>query len=212
MITFKYEKIFPAALAGHTDTLRTVMRVFRRAKADVKYSAGYNPHMLLSFSPALAVGTESLCEYVAADMEWQEDIVSRLNAVCPPGLRFVKAFRADGKLSSKITSAKYLVTGENIGELSEGLCKDFVITYDDGKKQVTKEVGGKIYSAEKLGVDCFTITLACGNDNLRCDRVVRQLLTNAGIDADYSVKKIESYVDGVPADQYLSSIETKQPD
>ena len=77
MVVFKFQKTSTSALAAHVDTLRAVTYVFRRANLPVEYSHGFNPHMELGFSAPLALGVESLCEYVSAKMPFEEGLVPR---------------------------------------------------------------------------------------------------------------------------------------
>ena len=53
---------------GHLDFGRAIERALRRAKLPVAYSVGFNPHMRLSFGPALGVGIASEAEYVDVEM------------------------------------------------------------------------------------------------------------------------------------------------
>ena len=67
MITLKYRKSGNAVFISHIDTLRGMVRAIRRAEINMAYSKGFNPHMLLFFSPPLALGVNSEAEYVTAD-------------------------------------------------------------------------------------------------------------------------------------------------
>ena len=53
---------------GHLDFGRAIERALRRAKLPVAYSVGFNPHMKLSFGPALSVGVASDSEYVDVEL------------------------------------------------------------------------------------------------------------------------------------------------
>jgi len=68
VIVVKFERKFPASLISHVDLINVINRTLRRAGFDVAYSEGFNPHMLLFFSPPLPVGCESGCEYVTAQI------------------------------------------------------------------------------------------------------------------------------------------------
>ncbi|MHC1786683.1 MAG: TIGR03936 family radical SAM-associated protein [Christensenellales bacterium] len=47
---------------GHLDVMRAMQRALRRSGLPVKYSQGFNPHILLSFAAPLSVGVEGLRE------------------------------------------------------------------------------------------------------------------------------------------------------
>ena len=59
-----FRKMGAMKYLSHLDLLRTMTRALRRAGISLKYSQGFNPRPLISFSPALAVGIESREEYV----------------------------------------------------------------------------------------------------------------------------------------------------
>ena len=79
---------------GHLDFGRAVERALRRAKLPVAYSEGFNPHMKLSFGPALGVGIASDAEYIDIELASPvntDEFKSWLSPQLPPGLAFVDA-------------------------------------------------------------------------------------------------------------------------
>jgi radical SAM-linked protein len=78
------------AFISHLDTMRLIIRVFRRAEIEMIYSKGFHPKPILTFAPALGLGiaaTSELCDVrVAFDGE-AEELQRRLAAVAPEGLR-----------------------------------------------------------------------------------------------------------------------------
>ena len=110
---------------GHLDFGRAIERALRRAKLPVAYSVGFNPHMRLSFGPALGVGIASEAEYV--DVEMTESIEAavfsqRLSEKLPPDLALVAAqsVKSNASLAAELNLAAYRVvvatqpTTENI--------------------------------------------------------------------------------------------------
>jgi len=206
-MVIKYEKTNPAALAGHTDTLRSMIGIFRRAKIPVEYSQGFNPHMEIYFSPALACGIESQCEYLTVKAPFDENVTEKLNAVAQKGFRFIRAFDVSANLSALVTSAKYVVSGNGLGKRCDELTADeYVISYDEKGQVVTKDVASKIFSVEKIDDDSFFVTLACGNNNLRCDRLAAFLQNKYDPDGDYATTKCEMFVGEDTVDKYLSKL------
>lgn len=59
MLVIRYSKRDGAEFISHLDTLRHLQKIFIRGKIPVKYSQGYNPHMLLYMSAPLGVGIKS---------------------------------------------------------------------------------------------------------------------------------------------------------
>lgn len=116
--SFRYRGAFSKTgrmkFLSHLDLMRSLSRAFRRAGVSLRYSQGFNPRPVMSFSPALAVGIESREEFVdfTAGVALDPSCVERLNAVLPVGLRFTRlvplADDAPG-LSRGITAATYAV-------------------------------------------------------------------------------------------------------
>lgn len=111
---------------GHLDFGRAIERALRRAKLPVAYSEGFNPHMKLSFGPALGVGIASESEYVDVEMSETTDIMNfsrRLEEKLPPGLALVEArsVSSNTSLAAELNLAKYqvrvagLVSPEQVG-------------------------------------------------------------------------------------------------
>lgn len=206
MVILKFEKTSTSALAAHVDTLRAVTYVFRRAQIPVEYSHGFNPHMELGFSSPLALGVESLCEYVSAKTEFCEDILTRLNAACPKGLKFVKAFNKTANLAAVINRACYKAEAMGIGNVVEEILdKNYQISYFERGQLVEKDVSSRIFNAERVNENCALFTLAVGNDNLRPDRLVCHLMNKHNLTGDYKITKIQSFVGDVPTDEYLEN-------
>lgn len=76
-----YSKVGSISLISNLDLQKVVARFFKRAKMDVLYSEGFNPHPLISFGSALTLGISSLSEYfdVRVPYHWNDlDAVLKL--------------------------------------------------------------------------------------------------------------------------------------
>lgn len=210
MIILKFEKTSTAALVSHVDNLRAVTYIFRRAGLDAEYSQGFNPHMELGFSSPIALGVESLAEYVSVKTEYSDDLLERLNAVSPSGIRFTKIFNADVNLASTLNRAIYKVEAEGVGELiDEIVATVYEISYQEKGQWITKDVSSRIFSAEKIDKNTALVTLAIGNDNLRPDRLVTHLMRTHNLTGDYRITKLQAFVNETSADEYLISLQNK---
>lgn len=209
MIVLKFEKISTAALVSHIDNLRAVTYALRRADIDVEYSQGFNPHMELGFSSPLALGVESIAEYVSLKTDYSSDILDRINAVSPVGISFTRIFDvADVNLASVINRAEYTIYAEGIGSVIEEILQpNYAISYEDKGNTVTKDVSSRIFSAVALDEDTACVTLATGNDNLRPDRLAKHLMDKHNLVGDYSIVKVKAFVDDVDADEYLEKLQ-----
>ena len=97
---------------GHLDFGRSLERALRRAKLPVALSEGFNPHMKISFGPALGVGVASRAEYVDVELSAPVDVSefgARLTAQLPPGLTFVAArsIQSSASLAAALNVADY---------------------------------------------------------------------------------------------------------
>lgn len=208
MVIFKFTKTKQSALAAHVDTLRAVTYLFRRANVTGEYSQGYNPHMELTFSPPLSLGTESLCEYVGVNAPCDQSTLERLNALCPVGMTFVgmSVLSQNVNLASLVTSAEYVVTASGIGNvIGEITAPNYTITFTDKNGEQTKDVSSRIFSAEKIDENTAKVVLATGNDNLRPDRLMKFLCDKYNL-GDYTACKTLAFANGQNVDSVLKIV------
>lgn len=97
---------------SHLDYAQAVERMIRRAEIKMAYSEGFNPHMKISFSSALALGITAAVEYV--DMDILEDvpvenIIDRLKRVAPPGLEPLDGRDMPDKVKKLMAICNYAV-------------------------------------------------------------------------------------------------------
>ena len=136
-----------------------------------------------------------------------KDLLDRLNAVCPTGIRFTAIFNAQVNIAAAFNRATYRVTAQGIGDIiSEILNPMYSISYQEKGEWVEKNVSGRIFSAERIDGDTALVTLAIGNDNVRADRLVTHLMREHNLTGDYRIIKLAAYVNDTPADEYLSAI------
>ena len=117
-----YQKKGELKYISHLDLMRTISRGFRRAEIPLCFTRGFHPLPLISFGPALAVGTESEEEFLDfISPQWMEpsQLIDKLNRNLPPGLRFLKAVALKSKplpLSQVINMAHYSVLLNKVPE------------------------------------------------------------------------------------------------
>ncbi len=79
---------------GHRDLLRTMDRLFRRARLSLELTQGFHPKTKISYLAALPLGyggEDELVELVLEDSMDTEELLSRLNACSVDGLVFSQA-------------------------------------------------------------------------------------------------------------------------
>ncbi|MEG1710465.1 MAG: TIGR03936 family radical SAM-associated protein [Clostridia bacterium] len=213
MLTIKYSKHFPSSMVSHIDMLRVMNRIFRRADIEVDYSKGFNPHMLIFFSPALSLGAESCTEFVSLAVEKMRDLsVDEINKFCPNGIVCIKTYitEKNPNLAAEIKWAKYTINANGIGKIDiDSILKrnKYEISYLEKGEQTTKDIRSYIKSIERIDDDCITATLACGNLNLKADRFACGIMNNANIEqSEIAIKKTEMYTDTMTADEFLNQL------
>ncbi len=114
----KYSKIGEIAFISHLDLLRIFIRALRRESIRLNYSQGFHPHPKLSFSPALGIGVESLCELVDIDIAEEispKEFAVRLNDSLPSGLEITECtvIQKLGGMSRLSTHSEYEISLQN---------------------------------------------------------------------------------------------------
>ncbi len=94
-VRVRFSKTGQAKYISHLDINRVFSRALVRAKINLWFTEGFNPHPYMSFSLPLSLGVESLCESVdirIMDAITNSEIKDRLNAVLPSGIRVVDVY------------------------------------------------------------------------------------------------------------------------
>ncbi len=89
-----HEKLGAAAWISQLELQAVLDRALRRAGIPMAFSQGFHPLPLMSFGRALPVGLESRCEWFSLTLRRpmaQADLLRRLGACLPAGLRLYKA-------------------------------------------------------------------------------------------------------------------------
>ena len=92
----RFAKRGRGAFVSHLDTMRMLIRAFRRARIEMIYSKGFHPKPQLTFAPALGLGVAALGELCDVRIDFDgsaETLVTRLRAASPEGLVIVDARR-----------------------------------------------------------------------------------------------------------------------
>lgn len=94
-IRIRFSKTGQAKYISHLDTNRVFSRALARAKINLWFTEGFNPHPYMSFSLPLSLGVESLCENVdirILDDISNEEIKNKLNDALPVGIRVISVY------------------------------------------------------------------------------------------------------------------------
>ena len=206
LIRVKYKKEDEMIFISHLDLQRLLQRAFRRAKINLSYSEGFNPHPKMSYGNALALGVESQGEYV--DIEIEDDIevkefLERINEQLPDGIKFVKGQEIDPKtpsLSSIIVYGEYIFNIDLEVPLSKEFVKSRVLNFVKSKeiiitkknkkgKLVENDIRPFIKTFDLVSLDdnrvTFVSTIATGSKaNLNINILIPQILDMLNLDMD----------------------------
>lgn len=206
LIRVKYKKEDEMIFISHLDLQRLLQRAFRRAKINLSYSEGFNPHPKMSYGNALALGVESQGEYV--DIEIEDDIqvkefLERINEQLPEGIKFTKGKEIDPKtpsLSSVIVYGEYIFNIDLETPLSKEFVKSRVLNFIKSKeiivtkknkkgKNVQVDIRPLIKNFDLVSLDdkriTFVSTIATGSKaNLNINILIPQILNMLNLEID----------------------------
>jgi radical SAM family uncharacterized protein/radical SAM-linked protein len=133
-----YSKSGWARFLSHLDLANHLQRALRRAGIELAFSQGFHPKMLLSYGPALPLGTEGKAECLEFKSTYRFDeqkFVQRLNRYAGSGIRFFwlrNLTESDPSLSERIRGMIYSVDLRN-ADVRQAL---------DTRKREKKRAGG----------------------------------------------------------------------
>ena len=206
LIRVKYKKEDEMIFISHLDLQRLLQRAFRRAKINLSYSEGFNPHPKMSYGNALALGVESQGEYV--DIEIEDDIevdefLERINNQLPEGIKFIKGQEIDPKtpsLSSVIVYGEYIFNIDLDTPLSKEFVKSRVLNFVKSEEIIVTKTNKKgrkvevdirplIKNFDLVSLDdkkvTFESTIATGSKaNLNINILIPQILNMIDLEID----------------------------
>lgn len=213
-VRIKFKKDGSLRFIGHLDVMRFFQKVMRRAQIPIAFTAGYNPHMIMSFASPLGIGLTSEGEYF--DMELAGHIssaeaVRRMNAVTAEGIEVIsfRQISEEKKMTGMAiaSAADYLVgckCRENgalftqkmiIGFLGQ---QEIVVTKQTKRSEQEADIRPLIYQME-LTKEGIYLQLAAGSaQNLKPELVISALCRFAGIDEAsmaWTRRRLEMYAD-----------------
>ena len=218
MITLKYFKKDESVYLSHIDLQRHLIRSFKRAQFDVKYSSGFNPHMLVKLGVPLPLGINSSAEYVTVDCNVDPDVfLECYNQVCVPGLKGIKAFLTEKNpnLAAKVLYADYSIRanpGDKASEINDLVNKSEAIVDYPTRKDPE---GKRDIAPDLIAIKAFpdSINVCISALKLRADVLSETFAREYGIETDATeIWRYEQYVrEGYlkTVDEYLASISIK---
>lgn len=102
ILRVKFTKENYLKFISHLDLMRLFQRAFRRGHIPIEYSKGFNPQPKFSIANPLALGIESIEEYMDIDLNNKmpiEDFIDIMNKELPDGIRVLDAKYIEDKKS-----------------------------------------------------------------------------------------------------------------
>ena len=205
-----FSKTGRARYISHLDLNRAMIRALRRAKLPIWYTEGFNRHPSVTFASPLSLGYEGLHETMDLRLEKEmpvEELVSRLNAVLPEGLRVLCAAAAVRK-PGEIASARYELTFDCPACAVRALLeRDSLPVEKRTKKKTMKTVDLKpalaasAWDLREEGEGCrLELTLPCGTESLNPGLLIEALKAVPGMGGTgCRVRRLEIFTsDGEP--------------
>lgn len=215
-VRIKFKKYGPLRFIGHLDVMRFFQKVMRRAQIPIAFTAGYNPHMIMSFASPLGIGLTSEGEYFDIELAGpvsSAQAVARMNAVCVEGIEVVsfRQIAEEKKMTgmSIVAAADYLLgfhtpkdadAFERFKVLIPAFLQqtEIVILKQTKRSEQEMNIRPLIYrmEAQEHGI---ALQLAAGSaQNLKPELVMSAFCRFAGIEEDqitYSRHRLEMYAD-----------------
>lgn len=213
-LRIKYEKTGVLRFIGHLDIMRLFQKAIRRAKLDVAYSKGFSPHQIISFAAPMPLGMTSEGEYFDGEFNSvtsAEDMMNRLNAVLPDGVKVHDIVLLDDKAkpSMAIVSASdyYIYKNEECENDTLDILNQSIdlmmskpaveIIKKTKSKEELSDIKPLIYDIKPYKEGIYMLLASGSKDNLKPELVIEALCKEAGVfynRYDYMIHRIETYM------------------
>ena len=184
----KFTKLGMAKFISHLDLLRTFTRSVTRSGLPVKYSNGFNPHQIITFSLPLSVGVTSESEYVDIDFDdcaTNEEIKDKLGKALPPDMKVLSVGLPEIS-ANDICAAEYVIefcdvsfTEENLKAFFDEKDLPVIKKTKKGEKEVNLKEFIKAYEIIEITEKSAKIKIvlsAGGSENIKPSVFTAKLL------------------------------------
>lgn len=212
-VRLRFSKTGALVYIGHLDVMRYFQKLFRRADIPVKYSEGFSPHQILSFTPPLPLGMESFGEY--ADVELidaisSEDALKSLAAASVPEIQISSFKQLPEKCENAMASvkaARYTVKAcmnDAQKRINDFLSKEEALVIKRSKKsEKTINLRPLVYElcVDPANNDIEMLISSGSTDNIKPELVMSALFgeqADTFAEKDLIIKRLDQYtvVDG----------------
>ena len=196
----RFSKTGRMRFLSHHDLMRLFERALRRTGLPLRMTEGYNPHPLISFPTALALGIESMDEVVEFELSrWTSprQIETLLAAQLPEGVAVASAEAFDRKARSYVDFVEYEASCEGQAEGLPERIREFM-----GRKEVriervsdkgskTVEIRQYVLAADCEGDRVFLRIRVTDQGTARAEEVLRAI----GLRVEPAVRVRKTYTE-----------------
>ena len=199
----KFSKTGNLKFIGHLDVMRYFQKLIRRAGLDVKYTQGFHPHQIMSFTSPLSVGIESVGEYFdietnsKIDPEYADKVLNEHTVDDIKVIKYIELPDDAKKSMALLAGADYLV------EMSfdDKLIDDFInqdkieVLKKTKKSEKIVDIKPLIYKIENRDGKLFMQLAHGSKDNLKPGLVLDAICQFAKLEKPEFVKitRLEMY-------------------
>ncbi len=176
---------------SHLDLMKAVQKILKRTGYPLKYSEGFNPHMVLTIANPLPLGIVGKQEFMEFELKTDSisfgELKEKLRAACPEGIVPVEIYTQNLKNFNLTTNADYEIeirTGEG-EKIKEFLDKESIPVekFSKGKTKIIdlKELLYHWDTAPTEDGIRLHINCACGNEKNLNPMLLKKAMQEAGI-------------------------------
>ncbi len=190
-IRAEYEKREQLKYISHLELMNTFRKTFRRAEIPVRYSQGYNPHIIFSMSQPLPVGVIGFHEYFDLELKVKKSlglIKDQINKSLPSGLKIIDGVFIDKKEKSLQAVVNTAIYSYEMSFSSEAVEQETILNdfLNEKKIEITRfrrnkenrmiDLATMIYNGRVLKDNIWEFTISTGSSgNVRPQEVIRAL-------------------------------------
>ena len=179
---------------GHLDLMRAMQRALRRSGLPLRYSQGFNPHILLNFAAPLSVGMPGKKEIMEVPLEKEistQEFLEKLSAALPVDLPCLLAIPHDDRHAApmaQLTAAVYEAKMENVPDGLAEAVEKFLAQKEIPAIRKTKsgmkpcDIRPMIYGLNVQGNKLQMLLALCEKATCKPDLLLSSLFSFAGVE------------------------------
>lgn len=176
---------------SHLDLMKAMQKILKRTGYPLKYSEGFNPHMVLSIANPLPLGIVGKQEFMEFELKTDSisfgELKEKLRLACPEGIVPIEIYTQNLKNFNLTTNADYeiIIRSDELNAIRDFLEQES-IPVEKFSKGKTKLIDLKelIYSfslfPHEEGV-LLTLNCACGNEKTLNPMLLKKAMLEKGI-------------------------------